>query len=330
MVVDLSMYFDSRKPEVEWIKNYCTDFIDLNNEMKLYRGTVTDSIFEASQRPKCGVIIPENFEFWDQNETWHPRYVKDVEIPLNSPLRFKKYGRQIDLKKKGIGYIKDHGFKEIFAETLIDFDRKLKLRDKATRGLGYIGPRTGIHHIIPWGAMVESEYYYKIFCDKGRKIQVSVSRSGRIKAHVPSYGRIRKNTVEFETPPRTLRGNEHMVEIFETRGKCSCPDAEFKEEGGKIKKDELFEWYTKYCRPEAVECRHVLSARRKLNEDYKDIFIENIRIPTRDKLKKFWLAATIKTLVETRGRSERPLKTHIDILTGNAIVKERLRELFYL
>jgi len=329
MAVDLGVYFDSRKPGIEWIKSYCEDFIDLNNEIRVYRGTVVDAIFEASNRKKCGVIIPSEFDFWDQNEKWRPRYVKDIEIPLNSALRFKKYGRQIDLKKKRVGYIKDHGFKEIFAETLMNFGTKMKLRDKATRGLGYTGPRTGIHHVIPWGAMVESEYYYEIFCGNGEKIQVYVSRSGRIKAFVPSYGRVRKNTVEFETPPQTSRENEYKVEVFETRGRCSCPDAEFKEEGGKIKKDELFERYTKYCRPEAVECRHVLSARRKMNEK-RDIFIENIRIPPRDKLKKYWLTTTVKTLVGTRESSERPLKTHIDILTGDAIVKERLRELFYL
>lgn len=330
MVADLGAYFDSRKPEVGWIKDYCKDFIDLNDEIRLNRGIVVDAIFEASNRKKCGVIIPDEFEFWDQNETWRPRYVKDVEIPLNSPLRFKKYGRQIDLKREGVRYTKDHGFKEIFTETLMDLDKKLRLRNKATRGLGYIGPRTGIRHIIPWGAMVESEYYYELLCGNGQKIQVYISRSGRIKVYVTSYGRVRKNTVEFETPPRTFRDNEYRVETFETRGRCSCPDAEFKEEGGKIKKDKLFERYTKYSRPEAVECRHVLSARRKMNENYNDIFIENIRVPPRDKLRKYWLTATIKTLVGTMGRSERPLKTHIDILTGDAIVKERLRELFYL
>ncbi len=330
MGVEIGAYFDSRKPDVGWIKDYCRDFIDLNKETKLYRDTVVDAVFEASEKKGVGLIIPSDFEFWDTDKKFKPRYVEGIEIPLNSPLRFKKFGPQIDLKRKTIGHIKNHGFKEIFEESLYDEKVRKKLAKKATRGLGYFGPRTGIHHIIPWGAIIESEYYYEVFCGNGEKIQVAISRSGRIKVYVPSYGRIRKNTVEFETPPRTLRDNLYRVEIFETRGKCTCPDAEFKEEGGKIKKDEFFERFTKYRNTEAVECRHVLSARRKMNEDYKHIFIENIRIPPTDLLKRFWLTLTMKSLVGTKGRSERPLKTHIDILTGNAIGSRAPDQLFYL
>ncbi len=330
MAVSFGIYFDPGKPEVGWIKGYCKDFIDLNKETRVYRETVVEAVFEASEKKGTGVIIPEDFEFWDEGKKFKPRYVEGVEIPLNGPLRFKKFGPQIDLKRKSIEYIKEHGFKEIFAETLSDGGIRKKLANSATRGLGYAGPRTGIHHIIPWGTMVESEYYYELFCKNGKKIHIVVSRSGRIKAYVPSYGRVRKNTVEFETPPRTSRGNLYRVEVFETRGRCSCPDSEFKEEAGKIKIDELFERFTKYRNPEAVECRHVLSARRKLEEGYKDLFLENIRIPPAEKLKKFWLTLTVKTLIGTKERSERPLKTHIDILTGNAIGYRPLEEMFYL
>jgi hypothetical protein len=328
MKISLSTYFDSRKPDVSWIKGYCRDFIDLNKEIVYSRGDIIEAVFEAGKRRGIGVIIPADFKFWDTEETFRPKYVDGIEIPLDSPLRFKKFGPQIDLKRKGVTYIKEHGFKEIFVETLTDERARKELSQKATRGLGYAGPRTGIRHIIPWGSMIESEYYYELFCNNGERIQIEVRRSGRIMAHVPSYGRIRKNTVEFETPPRTMRGNVYRVETFETRGKCSCPDAEFKEEGGKIKQDHLFERFTKYRNPEAVECRHVLSARRKVSDI--NIFADNIRIPPREGLKNFWLALTAKTLVGTRERAERPLKTDIDILTGNAIASRPVDQLYYL
>ena len=328
------LYFDSRKPDVSWIKSYCKDFIDLNRETRVYRDTVVDAVFEASNLPGVGVIIPSDFEFWDNGKKFKPRYVKEVEIPLNSPLRFKKYGPQIDLEKKNIAYIKEHGFKEIFAETLNDEKVRKRLKNTSTRGLGYFGPRTGFHHIIPWGSMVESEYYYEIFCGNGDKIRVSIRPSGRISALVPSYGSPSRNRIIFETPPVTQRNNVYRVEALETRGRCSCPDVEFKEEGGKIKLDKYtkFERFTKYRDMEIVECRHIRSAERKLCEDeaFKDILFGELRIAPKEKLTKFWLALTVKTLIGTRKSSERPIKTYIDILTGNAVGSEPLGELYYL
>lgn len=311
-------FFDPERPGITEIRNsYKGRFIDLNDYDGLKDEDVVYAVMEAGNKGR-GLIIPEVYCFWDRDSEVG---IKGNRVRLDSALRFKKYGPEINLTTSGtsIREIKERGItpRKLFREMLGDSVVRERLLNGSYRGIGYWDPRKRTHRIIPFDVPVEGQKFLDFH---GKEMGISYQYADCY-ITVPSLSRgDREYIITIRVLPVTELDEEYLVEWFMTESPCGCEDSFFKTIRGK--EDDLLKTLFKYSNPEYSHCRHFWGAlqaaydRSKKDPKAKPFLVE---FPRATGLVNPWYTLKTRTVIGNENRARRPLKTEIGIMCGKII-----------
>jgi hypothetical protein len=100
---EMREYFSVDYPTVTEIKSrYGDSFLDLNQESRLSREDVAHAISEVADR-KAALYIPEDFPAWEEATFSKDYHGRKAVIALDTPYKFKKFGREININTTRLG-----------------------------------------------------------------------------------------------------------------------------------------------------------------------------------------------------------------------------------
>jgi len=317
-------YFDPGKPTVGEMKSKIGNrFIDLTGYDDLSHADVADGILEASRREGYGLVIPEGpeFRFWDREKVVS---VKRHKIKLDSPLRFMKFGPDINLTERStpVKMFKEDKLtpRKLFREVLGSSDNREKLLNGSHRGIGWWDPKSKTHRLLPFDVPAEGEKFRDFYRDEMR---FGYQRSDAY-VKVPSITRekIREYIITTTVLPVTKEDDNFHYEWSMTNVPCQCEDRFFRGTAGKVKKDEEIEDLYKYAIPEYQFCRHgwgSLIETQERGETITDAKPFLVKFPTTTGILGPWYTLSANTIIKSGNIERRPLKTEVRIQLGRVI-----------
>ncbi len=320
-------YFDPNLPTVSDVKDRYKNPLDLRKYESLTHENVANAILSGDRR---GLIIPDEpgkYQIWDRSDSVKS---KGRILPLNSALRFKRYGPQIDVTTSNTSQrdIRERHLtpRMAFREKLSDPEVRKKLLEGAYRGIGWWDPRTRTHNIAAFDVFPEAYFYEKFYKnDMGFKYLFS---DGYV--HTPSVSGEPEYRVTLRVFPNT---DDFLIEWLMTQAYCECLDQFHRGARGKKKGRDEFENIFKYSKPERVWCKHTLGALRKAEKlSHKWDNVPDFRVSSPEPtgiLNPFYTIKT-KTLIAVRNSFRRPIKLEDGILLGNVTGYAGPEEMFDL
>ena len=317
-------YFDPRKPTVPEIReHYGSRFIDLTTYRALTHENVAEGVMEAS-RKGWGVVMPEGpgvYQFWDRGATVN---VKGRYIPLDSALRFMKFGPSVDITRRSTTATQLREGKmtprKLFREALGSADAKEMLLKGSYRGIGWWDPKGHAHRLLPFDVPAEGEKFADFYGDEMR----FGYQHADAYVTVPSLsrGEDREYVVTMRVLPVTLQNDAYLHEWAMTEIPCGCEDRFFRGAAGQLKADPIRNVY-KYAIPEEPFCRHgwgSLAAAQKRGDKGPEAEKFRVKFPTVRGLMAPWYVLSTATIIKPQGKPERrPLKTEVRIQLGRQL-----------
>jgi|GEM_PF-1583092 len=318
-----SEYFDPDLPTVSEIRDsYKPErFVDLNQCSGLTHENVADAILQTGRTGKV-LYIPEEpvYAVWNRGDVFRKG---GKSVPLNTPLRFKRYGHEVDVTKSGtsIKEIMEQRLtpRKAFRLKLTDSTVRKNLVEGSFRGIGWWDPKKRTHRITPFDVFAEGRKFMEFY---GNEMEIEFQYAD-CRILVPSLSRPdRKYIVNVRVLPVIKEGDQYLVEWLMTEASCGCEDEFYKGARGKLMEDHTAKTVFKYANPEHTHCRHFWAAMEKAAEmSYKDQkappFL--VRFPRATGLLSPWHALKTRTLIGDGKRARRPTKTEIGILCGKVI-----------
>jgi hypothetical protein len=309
-------HFDHRHPSPKRIKESYTRFVDLRDKNGLIWDDISDAV--SGLKPGYGLWLPEG-DCWDRAAVYRDRKT-GVEVPLDTPQRFRKFGPQIDVVKSGttLRRIREERItlRSAFREVLGDPAVREAMRERSFRGIGFWSPRSRRHNIVWFDVPVEGQRYAEMF---GDEFQTGYLFADAYQS-TPSFSRLDRSYI---TPLRVLPVTEmdgtYYIEGLETVAVCGCEDAFHTGSGGKKKVHDDFEAVFKYANPEQVICRHNWAQRgiaEKLSREQEGAKQILVQQPRATGLVNPWYNLKTRTLI---GKGRRPLKAEIGVYLGHVI-----------
>ncbi len=326
-------FFDPALPAVREIREkYGRRLIDLNQYECLTHRDVADAILRAGRRGEALCIPPgSRYRIWDRGSIFRR---KGKSIRLNTALRFKKYGPEIDLTKSGTGVkeIKERELtpRKAFREKLGDPGVRKALLEGSYRGVGWWDPKKRTHRITPFDVFAEGHKFNDFY---GKDMVVEFQYAD-CRVTVPSLSREgRDYIIEVRVLPVTEENDDCLVEWLMTEATCGCEDRFFRGAKSKLREDDEAKCFFKYANPEHTHCRHFWGVLEKVTErSYRDpktlpLLVE---FPKVTGLLSPWHALKTRTLIGNEKAARRPLKAEIGILCGKVIGYEGPESMFDL
>ncbi|MBN1897089.1 MAG: hypothetical protein JW789_05230 [Candidatus Aenigmarchaeota archaeon] len=330
MLVKSDLYFRTECYGVSDIRSRYSGSIDLYDKKGIINDDVCDAILEASHKD-ASVIIPEHVEsrysgapsrpyFWNRSEI---RKIDGQKVPMDTALRFMKFGPQIDLTLKSttLRDIKDYNLTPRNAFRELDVEKKREALKKGSyRGIGWWDPKRKKHKLLPFEVPVEGEAFNERFSDE--MIFEKLRSDAMVK--VPSISRYMKKDYVVIMRVLPVTDGKYIHEWLMTDVFDGCEGRFYNESGGKKFDGAGFVDLYKYASPEDVYCRHcwgaLLAAEEKSHRD-ADVPPFRLSYPrVTEDLRDAWKTLNMKTIVKSPGgRERRPQKTEARIQLGRII-----------
>jgi hypothetical protein len=310
-------YFDPSIPTVTQIRErYSSRFVDLTQYDGLTHENVADGILEAG-RKGYGVIIPEgpgSYQFWDRGEI---AAVRGRRIPMNSALRFMRYGPHIDLTKRKttLRDINDQGLtpRRLFREVLGDPETRRELLVGSYRGIGWWDPKRRLHRLLPFDVPAEGQKFSAFYHKEMRTTYQH--RDAYVEVPSLSRGDERRYIVTVRVLPTA-----HVHEWTMTDSPCGCEDRFFRGSAGQVKEDVEIRDVYRYAVPEEPFCRHgwgaLVETQRRSGKEAQQFLV---RFPEATGSIAPWYTLSTATIVRSGNRERRPLKTEGRVQLGRII-----------
>ncbi len=324
-MMEFPEYFDPNIPTVAEIgRNYTGKLIDLTTYRGLTHENVADAVIQASRRGK-GLVIPEGpgvYQFWDRNAV---ASVKGKKIPLNTALRFMKFGPSIDITKRRTSAtaLREEKLtpRKLFREVLGSPENRKKMLYGSYRGIGWWDPKAKKHRLLPFDVPAEGEKFRDFY---GNGMEFSYQHADAY-VTVPSLSRgdERSYIITLRVLPITADDDCFYHEWAMTDSPCGCEDRFFRGAAGQAKVDEEFRNVYKYAIPEEPFCRHgwgsLIETQDRGNKiPNAESFL--VKFPTVKGLMGPWYVLSTATIIKpVKGSARRPLKTEVRIQLGRTI-----------
>ncbi len=319
-------YFDPGLPEVGSIREIYKRPIDLTAYDGLTNKDVADAIMRAGGR---GLIIPDEpgkYQIWDRSDVVKAR---GMELPLDTALRFKRYGPEIDLTKSSTTQreIRERHLtpRKAFRERLSDPGVRDALLEGSCRGLGWWDPRTKTHNIASFDVFPEAHFFERFYEDE---IEFKYLFSDGYVC-TPSVSGEPEYRVTLRVFPNT---DDFLIEWLMTQANCECLDQFHRGSRGKGHADK-YENIFKYSKPERVWCKHTLGAlnkAEKLSHKWDNVPDFRVSYPSPTGIINPFYTLKTKTIIMSGGKARRPLKTENSILLGKVTGLEGPERMFNL
>jgi len=315
-------YFNRDLPRVTTIEErYEEKFIDLRDTFfdngKLTNKDVAEAIITAAKHDK-GLIIPNGYKFWNRSnvckQVYNKKHLGIDSVPLDTPIRFKRFGPEINITPSGISRAKLKNERmtprNAFRNTFIRDDVKERLLSEAHRGWGYWG---GAHHrIVPFGAVYEGHLFREYYGDDiDIKYQFADSRQD-----IPSRSEEDKYKTKFLVLPVTSADDEYFVEWTKMEFEHVCEDVAIRSMQTKKRSGREYENVHKYANTEMQFDAHIYGA-LELIEDVSGNYGKPVlvKFPRARRISPFDVL-TRRTIIEDGTTLRRPIKLEIDIGLG--------------
>ncbi len=324
-------FFDPDLPRVSKIREkYGRRFIDLNQYGGLTHSNIVDAILKAGTSGKA-LYIPREYAIWERDRVFRKG---GRSITINSSLRFKKYGPEVNVTKSttSVRKIKEQALtpRKAFRQKLEDSDVMDDLLEGSYRGVGWWDPKKRTHRITPFDVFAEAHKFKDFY---GEEMEVGFQHADCY-VTVPSLSRPRrKYIIEVRVLPVTEKNDDYLFEWLMTESTCGCEDHFFKGAQSRLKQDSEAKTFFKYANPEHTHCRHFWGVLEKITErSYQDskALPFRVKFPTVKGLLSPWHALKTRTLIGNEKRARRPTKADIGILCGKVIGYEGPEKMFDL